>query len=117
MSSATLTKQEESNILLATKAITMQAEMNRLKEQLDAVKVELREIANGSKKEITVQESGKINISAPFAGSEKSILVFDEERLNQSPDIRKKLIEKGIAKADIKKVAASKAKVTIKPNV
>lgn len=112
MSTVATTEQE-----IAAKAISLQAEMNSLKEQLEAVKSELREFANGSKKEIIVEDQGKINISAPFDGSETPILVFDEERLNMSPDLRRKLIEKGIAKEDVKKVAATKAKVTIKPNV
>ena len=112
MNALTVTEQD-----LATRAIELQAQMNTLKDQLDAVKTELRGFANGSKKEIIVEEHGKVNISAPFGGSETPILVFDEDRLNQSPDLRKKLIEKGIAKEDVKKVAATKAKVTIKPNV
>jgi len=112
MNAITVTEQE-----LAQRAIGIQADMNALKAQLDSMKSELRIFANGSKKEIQVEGYGKINVSAPFGGSETPILVFDEERLNQSPDLRKKLIEKGIAKEDVKKVAASKAKVTIKPNV
>jgi hypothetical protein len=112
-----LAKQKVLEQELACLALSTQAEMNALKIKLDAVKAELRTFANGSKKEIQVEGHGKINVSAPFGGSETPILVFDEERLNQSPDLRKKLIEKGIAKEDIKKVAATKAKVTIKPNI
>lgn len=117
MNTTTMTEQELIQRAIGIKAIDIQAEMNALKSKLDSVKSELREFANGSKKEIQVEGYGKINISSPFGGSEKPILVFDEERLNQSPDLRKKLIEKGIAKEDVKKVAATKAKVTIKPNV
>jgi len=102
---------------VARSTLDIQARMNGLKTELEAKKLELRELANGQKKEIIVDGVGKINISAPFGGSEKAILVFDEERLNQSPELRKKLIEKGVAKEDVKKVPASAAKVTIKPNV
>ena len=102
---------------IARAALTLQAQINQFTEQLKTRKEELRNLANGQKKEIVVEGVGKVNISAPFAGSETPILVFDEERLNQSPDLRKKLIEKGVAKEDIKKVPASAAKVTIKPNV
>ena len=102
---------------IAHSAITLQAQINQLTKQLDVRKKELRDFANGQKREIVVEGVGKINISAPFGGSETPILVFDEERLNQSPDLRKKLIEKGVAREDVKKVSASAAKVTIKPNV
>ena len=102
---------------IARSAIDIQSRMNDLKKELDAKKVELRDLANGRKKEIIVEGIGKINISAPFAGSKTPILIFDEERLNKIPELRAKLIEKGVAKEDVKKVPASVAKVTIKPNV
>ena len=78
---------------VARSALDIQAQINGLTAELKSKKVELRELANGQKKEIVVEGVGKINVSAPFGGSEKAILVFDEERLNQSPELRKKLIE------------------------
>lgn len=102
---------------VARAALDLQARMNELKTELDARKEELRGLANGKKKEIVVEGIGKINVSAPFEGSETPILVFDEERLNQIPELRAKLIDKGVAKEDVKKVPATAAKVTIKPNV
>ena len=102
---------------IARSALTLQAEINQATEQLKTRKEELRDLANGQKKEILVEGVGKINISAPFAGSETPVLIFDEERLNKSPEHRQKLIEKGVAKESVKKVPASAAKVTIKPNV
>lgn len=114
MTAATLETAEQE---LAINAIEVQRQINQLTAELNQLKAELRHIANGSKREIVVDGVGKINISAPFGGSETPILVIDEDRLNQSPDLRSKLIDKGIAKQEIKKVAASVAKVTIKPNV
>jgi hypothetical protein len=102
---------------VARAALDLQARMNELKGELDSKKEELRKLANGTKKEIVVEGIGKVNISAPFEGSEKPILVFDEERLNKIPELRQKLIDKGVAKEDVKKVPATAAKVTIKPNV
>lgn len=102
---------------VARAALDLQARMNELKADLDARKQELRNLANGQKKEIVVEGLGKVNISAPFEGSETPILVFDEERLNKIPELRAKLIDKGVAKEDVKKVPATAAKVTIKPNV
>lgn len=114
---ASLTEARTAEQELARLAIDIQFRMNGLKTELDAKKIELREIANGRKKEIIVEGVGKINVSAPSEGSETPILVFDEERLNTIPALRAKLIEKGVAKEDVKKVSASVAKVTIKPNV
>jgi microsomal dipeptidase-like Zn-dependent dipeptidase len=102
---------------VARAALDLQARMNELKGELGSKKEELRKLANGTKKEIVVEGIGKVNISAPFEGSEKPILVFDEERLNKIPELRQKLIDKGVAKEDVKKVPATAAKVTIKPNV
>lgn len=113
MSTTTVSAEQE----VAQAALELQIEINAVKAKLDAKKVELRDLANGSKKEIVVEGVGKINISAPFDGSETPVLLFDEERLNKSPELRAKLIEKGVAKEDVKKVPASVAKVTIKPNV
>lgn len=113
----TAAKLETAEQELATNAIEAQRQINQLTAVLNDLKEELRHIANGYKKDITVDGVGKINISAPFGGKETPVLVIDEERLNQSPDLRSKLIDKGIAKQEIKKVAASVAKVTIKPNV
>jgi hypothetical protein len=102
---------------IAREALDLQVRLNELQVELNEKKEELRSLANGTKKEIVVEGVGKINISAPFGGSEKPILVFDEERLNKIPELRAKLIDKGVAKEDVKKVPASAAKVTIKPNV
>ena len=102
---------------LAQKALDVQTHINILNVEMKNSKEELRELANGQKKEIIVEGVGKINISAPFAGKETPILVFNEEKLNESPELRAKLIQKGVATEDVKKVPATAAKVTIKPNV
>jgi len=104
-------------IELATSTLEIQARINELTDELKGKKNELRDLANGLKKEIVVEGVGKINVSAPFEGSEKPILIFNEERLVGSPELRQKLIEKGVAEESVKKVPASVAKVTIKPNV
>lgn len=102
---------------VARDALNLFIRSQELTKELNEKKTELRGLANGQKKEITVVGLGKINISAPFEGSETPILVFNEERLNGIPELRVKLIEKGVAKEDVKKVPATAAKVTIKPNV
>ena len=115
--SATSQPYKETEQEIASSAISLQDQINKFTVQLDVRKEELRKLANDHKKESVVEGAGKVNISAPSAGSETKILIFDEERLNKSPELRQKLIEKGVAKESVKKVSASAAKVTIKPNV
>ena len=102
---------------VARAALELQVKMDELKRQLDARKQELRDLANGRKKEIVVEGVGKVSVSEPFAGKEAPVLVFDEDKLNQAPDLRKKLLDKGVAREEVKKVPAAVAKVTIRPNV
>lgn len=100
---------------LASDAIDIQRQLNQLNERLSKVKEALRELAKGSTKEILVDGAGKVSISVPFAGSEIEILILDELKLNDQPDLKQRLIDEGIAKKDIKRVPACVAKVTIKP--
>lgn len=103
--------------IVATQALELQKQINTLTTQLGEKKDELRDIANGNKLEIIIEDLGKVNISTPREGSEKVVLTFDEDKLRQIPELKAKLLEKGIAKEDIKHIAAAKASVTIKPNV
>lgn len=111
------TEREKIEQDLARRAIDAQIAFNNAKDSLDALKEELREIANNDKIQIIVENHGTVSVSVPYPGKETTVLVFDHDKLNQLPDIKKKLIEKGIAVEEIKKVPASSAKVTIKPNV
>ena len=112
MSTIAATEQE-----IAQSALDLHSRLGELQTEMNAKKEELRGLANGQKKEIVVEGVGKINISAPFDGSETPILVFNEEKLTPHPEIRQKLIDKGVAREDVKKVPATAAKVTIKPNM
>ena len=102
---------------LAKEALDLQVKVNELAKALDEKKEELREFANGKKMNITVEGVGKIDITEPREGSETPILIFDEERLAVLPELRQKLIDKGVAKEDVRKVAPARASVRIKPNV
>lgn len=115
MAQATTTT--DSREIVATQALELQKQINELANQLNDKKDELRDIANGNKIEITIEGLGKVNVSSPREGSEKVVLTFDEDRLKQIPELKAKLLEKGIAKEEIKKTPAAKASVTIKPNV
>lgn len=102
---------------LARGTLELFIQIEDLKKQLETRKDELRDLANGNKLEVSVQGLGLINVSTPRSGSEAIVLVFDEGQLNKIPELRAKLIEKGVAKEEIKKTPAAKASVTIKPNV
>lgn len=102
---------------LATEALQLQIDVRQLTTQLEAKKDELRQYANGNKLEIVVADLGKVHISTPRQGSEKVVLVFDEERIRTVPELRQMMLDKGIAKEEIKKTPAARASVTIEPNV
>lgn len=107
----------DSREIVATQALELQKQIDGLTKQLNEKKEELRDIANGNKLEVTIEGLGKINVSTPRSGSEKVVLTFDEKRLAAIPELKSKLIEKGIAKEEIRKTPDAKASVTIKPNV
>lgn len=102
---------------LARHALELQAEILRLQSQLNEDKDGLRAAANGNKLELTIEGVGEVRVSKPREGSEKIVLTLDEDRLNQVPELRGKLLETGVAKEEVKKTPAAKASVTIKPNV
>lgn len=103
--------------VIAARALELQKRVNVLVTELDSVKDELRGLANGNKLKIVVEGSGVVEVSSPREGSEKIVLTFDEEKLKQIPDLKSKLLEKGVVKETISKVSAAKASVSIKPNV
>jgi hypothetical protein len=98
-------------------ALELFIQIQGLQQRLEAEKDAIRDLANGNKLEIVVAGLGKVNVTAPRAGSETTVLVFDEERLAENPTLRVKLLEKGIAKEEVKKTSPAKASVTVKPNV
>lgn len=102
---------------LARELLEIQSQINVLTVQLDAKKDEMREIANGNKMVTTVEGVGIVSVTAPREGSEKLIIVLDEDRLTSVPDLKAKLMEKAIIKEEIKKSPPAKASVTIKLNV
>lgn len=102
---------------LAREALELQVQANELAARLDEKKEELRNLANGKKMNIVVEGLGKVDVIEPREGSESVVLVFNEEKLNESPELRAKLIQKGIAKEEVKKQSAARASVRITPNV
>ena len=139
MSNVAEAKQE-----LAREAISLQVELNKISDRLDEKKEELRDLANGKIMNIIIEGLGKVDVTEPRAGADKVTFTFDEDKLTEIPNLRKKLVEKGVAKEvlviddeklgkipelkqkllekgvmaeKIKKVSAAKASVRIKPNV
>ena len=139
MSNAVEVKRE-----LAREAIGLQIELDEISDRLNEKKEELRDLANGKTMNIIVEGLGKVDVTEPRAGTDKVTFTFDEDKLTKIPDLRKKLVEKGVAKEvlviddeklgkipelkqkllekgvmaeKIKKISAAKASVRIKPNV
>lgn len=104
-------------MLVASEAIALYKQLTELGQQLDAKKDELRAIANGNKLELKVEGQGVVFVSTPRESSEKVVLVFNEKKLNEFPELRAKLLSSGIATEQIQKQSAAAASVTIRPNV
>ena len=77
----------------------------------------MRDLAAGDKLEIEVQGKGVVRVTKPRSGSEKMVLTFNKEVLEKSPELKKKLIDKGVAKEELKRTPPAVASVSIKPNV
>jgi len=102
---------------LAKAALSLQVQVAGLQIELDVKKEELREFANGKKLNIIIEGLGKIDVTEPRAGSEKTILTIDEKRVLEVDGLKDMLVKKGVAKEEIKKTPPAKASVRIKPNV
>ena len=83
---------------IATEALKLQIQLNIITAELELQKETLRELANSKIMRIVVDNLGKIDVTVPRMGSEKVELDINEERLQKIPELREKLIEKGIAK-------------------
>jgi len=104
-------------LAVAREAIALKRQIDSLTEQLERSKEELRTIAGGDKKEITVEGQGIVLISKPRDEVRTKTLVFNEERLASAPGIKEKLISQGILVYEDSVTPAAKASVTVKPNV
>lgn len=102
---------------VATEALDLKVQIDALNKELDARKEQLRQFANKDLLEITVDGKGKVRVSKPRDGSEEQVLVVNEAKLNSVPELKTKLLEKGVIQKTTKKVAAAKASVTVEPNV
>lgn len=105
--------------VIATEALEIQKRIIALTADLDAKKAQLRNIANGEALKITIPNVGTVSVSRPRVAGEKTgtKIKLDEDRLNLVPELKKKLLDKGvIVEEDIISTAAA-ASVTIKPNV
>ena len=105
--------------LVATEALEIQKSVNELTAQLEEKKVQLRSVANGEILKIVVPGCGEVSVSRPRTGGQKTgtRVKLNEERLNLVPDLKKRLLEKGvIVEEDIISTSAA-ASVSIKPNV
>jgi hypothetical protein len=104
-------------LAVAKVALEIYAEIEGLKKRLDGKKDQLRKLANGDKMSLMVEGLGKVSVTKPRTGSEKKILMIDEERLKQSGGLRAKLIEKGVLREDVRVTSPADASVRLQLNV
>ena len=130
-------------IAVATEALHLQIQLTKITADLEISKEKLREIADNKTLHLIVENLGKIDVTIPRIGGQKTTISINEKK-TIPPELRKKLIETGVAKeilvidneklqtmqADlvqkliqknilqeqITKVSAAKAAVRIQPN-
>lgn len=107
---------DEISIGLAREAINLKQQIDELTKSLDSKKEELRQLADSRKLKIVAAGLGIILVSAPRSESRKSTLVFNEKRLENIPELKKRLIDSQVLVYEDVITPAAKASVTIKPN-
>lgn len=104
---------------IASEALKLQVEIDKLLSLQEEKKVLLRSIAGGESLRIFVDGAGEIIISKPRLGGEKTGTRFkiNEEMINANKELKDDLVNKGLlVEEDILSTSAV-ASVTIKPNV
>jgi len=105
--------------LVAAEALELQKAINGLLADLEEKKTQLRTIADGNPLKIVVPGSGEVSVSRPRKGGEKTgtriKLVVD--RLNLVPELKNRLLEKGVLVEEDTISTPAAASVAIKPNV
>ncbi len=102
---------------IAERAIDLSVKIAELTKDLEKYKEQLREFANGNTLELVVDGKGKVNVTRPRSGSESVVLEFNKDKLEKFPELRAKLLEKGVCEEKVKKVSPAAASVNIKANV
>ena len=130
-------------IAVATEALHLQIQLTKITADLEISKEKLREIADNKTLHLIVENLGKIDVTIPRIGGQKTTISINEKK-TIPPELRKKLIETGVAKEilvidneklqtmqsdlvqkliqknilqeQITKVSAAKAAVRIQPN-
>lgn len=129
---------------VARDAIQLHKELDELSDKLEEKKEQLRELADGDKLQVVVENFGKVEVTLPRAGSQKveininedvldkipairqklvdagvakETIIIDKDKLFKAIELKRKLIEKGIITETVKTVSAAKASVKIKHNV
>ena len=103
----------------ARNALELHVQITDLTSKLTDCKDELRRIAAGETLKIAVPGVGEVSVSKPRKGGNitGTKMALDEDKLNAAPDLKKKMIDKGlIIVSDIISTPAS-ASITLKPNV
>lgn len=84
-------------IAVATEALHLQIQLTKITADLETSKEKLREIADNKTLHLVVENLGKIDVTIPRIGGQKTTISINEKK-TIPPELRKKLIETGVAK-------------------
>lgn len=102
---------------VCSQILDLQGEIDALTDELNELKVQVRAWAGGETWTCDVPGKGSILVSKPRETPEYVATKLNEEKLNEFPDLRKKLLEKGLITETVVKATVSKASVGVKRNV
>lgn len=104
--------------LIATKALNLQRQYNRIKAQLEDQKQALRDSVPEFPHTITIESDGKVLVKSPPQEKITTEAKFHMEKWDQLPDhVKNTLLETGAVEFRDKKTGGGLASVEIKPNV
>lgn len=101
----------------ASTALALKRQIDSLSLELEEQKEILRGVAGGEALEVTVEGVGQVRVTKPREGSTTLVTVFNEAILETIPDLKVKLIDKGVLKEEEKVVPAARASVYLDLNV
>lgn len=102
---------------ICSQMLDIQGEIDALAKELDELKTQVRDLAGGDTWTCDVPGKGSVLVSKPRESEDKIVTTLNEDKLNEFPDLRKKLLDKGMITEKTVKGSVSKAAVAVKRNV
>lgn len=109
----TVDKNEDSIEKRVETAIEIYRKIKNLNVELDEHKEFFREYAKGEKFEVLIKQLGKLTVSKPTTIAEKKVITVDLKKLEQSPELKAKLLASGLLKEEVKSASTTAAAVRI----